>query len=584
MLDAQSAFDRCLRQILCSELFRSGVTGSALLFINNRLENRSTVYKWDGEMLGPAQDITGFEQGGINSGDYYKLYNNTQLIGAQSSYLGVNIGSSTISAVGQADDVILAANSVHSLQLLANMTENYCSSYRVKLVPSKTKLLPLYHTRHEQLVEYARLVNPVTIESSTVEIVEEAEHVGVIRSVSGNMPHLMNRISCHKKAIAATMPAGMARGHRGNPAASLRVHTLYATPVLLCGVASLVLSPAEINVMSAHYKSTIQKLQRLHNNSPRAVVFFLAGCLPFEAVLHQRQLGLFSMLCHLPQDPLHQHAKFILSSVPLKARPWFQQIRQICQQYGLPCPLRLLSYPIKKEIFKEKVKVKIAEYWHALLRTEAKSLKTLQYFKPELYSLTKPHYIWVSAASNPYECSKSTVLARMVSGRYRTETLCRYWSDNKGGYCRAPTCYQTPGTLEHLLIICPALDIVRERLYTMWLENSVMYPALHSTIRDVLESDVETKVQFILEPLAFTQVAASAKMHGARFIQQLAYLTRTFAFYMHREYDKHKNSLKNNPLPLPIILIVILLLFQLFQTTRPSLSPAVPVVWTAQPS
>ena len=191
-------------------------------------------------------------------------------------------------------------------------------------------------------------------------------------------------------------------------------------------------------------------------------------------------------------------------------------------------------------------KVKIAEYRHALLRTEAMSLKTLQYFKPELYSLTKPHYIyiWVSAASNPYECSKSTVLARMVSGRYRTETLCRYWSDNKGGYCRAPTCYQTPGTLEHLLIICPALDIVRERLYTMWLENSVMYPALHSNIRDVLESDVETKVQFILEPLAFTQVAASAKMHGARFIQQLAYLTRTFAFYMHREYDKLKNSQK----------------------------------------
>ena len=565
VLDAQSAFDRCLRQILCSELFRSGVTGSALLLINNRLENRSTVYKWDGEMLGPAQDITGFEQGGINSGDYYKLYNNTQLIGAQSSYLGVNIGSSTISAVGQADDVILAANSVHGLQLLAHMTENYCSSYRVKLVPSKTKLLPLYHTRHEQLVEYTRLVNPVTIESSTVEIVEEAEHVGVIRSVSGNMPHLMNRISCHKKAIAATMPAGMARGHRGTPAASLRVHTLYVTPVLLCGVASLVLSPAEITVMSVHYKSTIQKLQRLHNNSPRAVVFFLAGCLPFEAVLHQRQLGLFSMLCHLPQDPLHQHAKFILTSVPLKARSWCQHIRQICQQYGLPCPLRLLSSPIKKEIFKEKVKVKIAEYWHALLRTEAKSLKKLQYFKPELYSLTKPHYIWVSAASNPYECSKSTVLARMVSGRYRTETLCRYWSDNKGGYCRAPTCYQTPGTLEHLLIICPALDIVRERLYTMWLENSVMYPALHSNIRDVLESDVETKVQFILEPLAFTQVAASAKMHGARFIQQLAYLTRTFAFYMHREYDKLKNSLKNNPPPPPN-----------YSDSNPSLISAVP--------
>ena len=140
----------------------------------------------------------------------------------------------------------------------------------------------------------------------------------------------------------------------------------------------------------------------------------------------------------------------------------------------------------------------------------------------------------------------------MISGRYRSEALCRYWSDNKGGYCRAPTCYQAPGTLEHLLVVCPALDIVRERLYTMWLEKSVMFPALHSTIRDVLDSDVPTKVQFILEPLAIPLVGALAKMHGQRFMEQLSYINRTFAFYMHREYQKLLESLKCDPLPMPV--------------------------------
>ena len=79
----------------------------------------------------------------------------------------------------------------------------------------------------------------------------------------------------------------------------------------------------------------------------------------------------------------------------------------------------------------------------------------------------------------------------------------------------------------------------------MWLEKSVMYPALHSTIRDVLESDIPTKVQFIMEPLAYPIVAALAKTHGARFIEQLSYLSRTFAFYMHREYQKLLESLKS---------------------------------------
>ena len=48
VLDAQSAYDRCLRQVLCTELFITGVSGSALLLLSNRLENRSTVYQWDG--------------------------------------------------------------------------------------------------------------------------------------------------------------------------------------------------------------------------------------------------------------------------------------------------------------------------------------------------------------------------------------------------------------------------------------------------------------------------------------------------------------------------------------------------------
>ena len=72
----------------------------------------------------------------------------------------------------------------------------------------------------------------------------------------------------------------------------------------------------------------------------------------------------------------------------------------------------------------------------------------------------------------------------------------------------------------------------------MWLERSVMFPTLHSTISNVLTSNEATKVQFILEPLAFPQLANCFQIHGQRFIEQLSYLTRTFAFYIHREYQK----------------------------------------------
>ena len=81
---------------------------------------------------------------------------------------------------------MLAANNVDNLNMLAKLTESYCRSYRVKLVSSKTKLLPMALAKHSALVEYAKVVNPVTIDSETVKFVHEAEHVGVIRSTYGN--------------------------------------------------------------------------------------------------------------------------------------------------------------------------------------------------------------------------------------------------------------------------------------------------------------------------------------------------------------------------------------------------------------
>ena len=60
-------------------------------------------------------------------------------------------------------------------------------------------------------------------------------------------------------------------------------------------------------------------------------------------------------------------------------------------------------------------------------------------------------------------------------------------------------CDQVYGILEHKLASCPALTPVKERLYNMWLETSVIFPTLHSTIRNILGSDESIFAQFILE-------------------------------------------------------------------------------------
>ena len=145
---------------------------------------------------------------------------------------------------------------------------------------------------------------------------------------SGNIPNIMNRIAEHKSGMSFVLSAGLARNHHGNPAASLRVHDLYGMPKLFSGFATLVMSKVETKIIDGHYQKTIMNLQRLHDKTPRCFVFLLAGCLPGEAILHQKQLTLFMMICHLPQDPLNTHATHVLISAKKSANSWFQQIHE----------------------------------------------------------------------------------------------------------------------------------------------------------------------------------------------------------------------------------------------------------------
>ena len=534
-LDAQSAFDRCLRQILICELFKAGMKDDALTLVDNRLASRSTVYEWDTELLGPAPDMTGFEQGAINSSDYYKLYNNQQLITAQSSALGVSMGSLVISAIGQADDVILCSNNIDSLRLLVTLTELYCTKYRVKLVPTKTRLLGYATTKQQHLLDHARLVNPITIDGQPVPFTSELEHVGVLRNTAGNMPNILNKIAEHKSGLQYVLSAGLARGQHGNPSASLRVHELYSSPRLFSGLASLVLTKSEIKLIDSYYQKTVMNLQRLHPKTPRCFVFLQAGCLPGEAILHKKQLTLFMMICHLKQNPLNIHARHVLVSGRFTAQSWFQQIRQICLLYGLDHPLKLLDTPPTKTSFKQHVKKMITSYWESVLREEASNLPSLQYFVAENASLRWQHPVWTTSAKSSHETRKATILSRMTSGRFRSEYLTRHWSGHSQGFCKADTCNEVIGDLEHLLLQCPALSSVRARLWNMFFEQSIKYPALLLFLQRLDKSPPKLKMQFILDPSAFPDIHEIWNLFGQPGIDHVYYLVRTYAYYIYRE-------------------------------------------------
>ena len=71
-----------------------------VIFWDQRLANRTTYCQWGNSVMGPIHDQRGVEQGGPNSSEFYKIYNNEQLNTAQSSSLGTSVMGEAVAAIG----------------------------------------------------------------------------------------------------------------------------------------------------------------------------------------------------------------------------------------------------------------------------------------------------------------------------------------------------------------------------------------------------------------------------------------------------------------------------------------------------
>ena len=388
-------------------------------------------------------------------------------------------------------------------------------------------------------VDYAKYMNPIQINNKEIPFVDTAEHVGVLRSSSGNHPTILARFKAHRQAVASVLHVGIARGHRGNPAAGFRVHQSYGTPVLMSGLAPLVLSKQDVSHIEQHYKETLRCLQRLYSCTPSTVTYFLSGSLPGTALLHLRQLGLFGMISRLHENILHKHAKDIFTSTIVSNKSWFHQIRDLCLYYCLPHPLKILSSPPSKEKFKKMTKSAVMDHWEQKLRGEALLLPSLQFFKPSFMSLSTPHPLWTTAGSSPSKVAMATVQAQMISGRYRTQQLCSHWSPQTTGFCLlSSSCSSTIEDLPHILSTCNALLPAREKLQRFSSSYSEKHPLVKEIVQTFCQPSHPQFCQFILDCSVLPQVILAHQLHGKEILEQLFQLSRTWIYTLHKQRMK----------------------------------------------
>ena len=193
---------------------------------------------------------------------------------------------------------------------------------------------------------------------------------------------------------------------------------------------------------------------------------------------------------------------------------------------------------MSKHSYKTLVKSKVIDHWETELRSEAAKLQetSLSYFKPNYMSLTRPHLLWSTCGSNPYEIHKAVIQARMLSGRYLTDKLSRHWTKNTLGLCTVPGCTGVDvGSLEHILLFCPALSTARTNSVALCSQVATESQELSEGLEPLIQTEsVDGAVQFLLDCYTFPHVRRLSQTHGSSFINRLFYVTRTWCYAIHR--------------------------------------------------
>ena len=174
--------------------------------------------------------------------------------------------------------------------------------------------------------------------------------------------------------------------------------------------------------------------------------------------------------------------------------------------------------------------------WKDSLLAEAVSLPSLRYMRLHFLPLgVGAHPVWWTCSSSSSAVRAATVMAKMLSGRYRSCWLRRHWTQESGA-CRLPGCGQVPGDVAHLLSgECPALQPYLATTLHNICDILAPHPSLMQPVLSALHGDREATTGFFLDPSSDPIVIQLAQQHGLKpVLHPLFRVSRAWVWCAHR--------------------------------------------------
>ena len=408
----------------------------------------------------------------------------------------------------------------------------------MKLVPDKCHLVVMNPNKDQN--EFSSCF--LTLNGSHLFPSSHAEHLGLLRTNSlRNISIIQDKIFKHKKALFPVLSCGGAKGHSGNPAASILVEKLYASPVLLSGLASLVLNKGELNMVSQHQKLVLQNLLKLHSRTSHEAVYFLSGSLPATALIHIQMFGLLGMISRLGSKSILY--SLAIYSIHHQVTPsWFWYVHELAILYQLPSVISILISAPPKLPYKRLVKEQVIKHWRTNLINSMRTKPSLHFLRPEFLPIgSDPHPLWMSCDGSNHSIRAATIHGRVISGRYRDDYIISKFNPELSGKCCL--CGYYPGDFSHWLsFMCQPLANSLYAVLTQSLEELSPWPALQDIVQRAFYRDSKGWTSYVVDPSTDVMVIPVQQRHGPKYIWPLFKLSRSLIWCVHRKISEFRRA------------------------------------------
>ncbi len=172
-VDASKAFDRVRHDMLFKLLIDRGMPPVILRCLFDSYRRQSLRATWNGAMSENFTTMNGIKQGSVISPVLFTVYMDELLLRLENSGYGCYIGGHYYGAISSADDLSLMCPTLHGLQKMIHVCEEYGSAYGVKYNPKKSVAMSIPAKKSEPL-----RLPALKIGGDNIAWVKTAKHLG----------------------------------------------------------------------------------------------------------------------------------------------------------------------------------------------------------------------------------------------------------------------------------------------------------------------------------------------------------------------------------------------------------------------